>query len=282
MTLMPEVHDALARAVATRAPRRRRLRLPRRAVLLMSGAVVAGGTALAATTGGWHPALGSRDRGPQPHAATSAVPRAQLAALSVLRRPQAPSDRAPLVERLLRVGLNGYVVDGVHVDGIRVVFRTAREVVVLVPVQRMGHLGGRPAQVQRDALCLLSSSLQRARAVRVAVHGAPKVYRFPGGFTGVSASCGSLEQLRSSGIQIGTSPDPSGGLVVNGRPAHPLTRRVTLVPDGVARVIVGLRHARTVAAPVRDNVYQYETDESPAFMGTVWLDRDGHRIDRRR
>jgi hypothetical protein len=73
----------------------------------------------------------------------------------------------------------------------------------------------------------------------------------------------------------------SGGLIINGLPKHPTVHRVTLVPDGVARVTVRLRHRRFVTVPVRDNVYRYTIHESPAAMGTIWFDAAGRRIDHR-
>ncbi|MCU1676175.1 MAG: hypothetical protein JWM93_933 [Frankiales bacterium] len=52
--------------------------------------------------------------------------------------------------------------------------------------------------------------------------------------------------------------------------------------DGVARVTVRLRHGRSVTVPVRDNVYRYTIHDSPASMGTIWLDAAGRRIDHRK
>jgi hypothetical protein len=65
------------------------------------------------------------------------------------------------------------------------------------------------------------------------------------------------------------------------RPNFGVQNRITLVPDGVASVTVRLRHSRTVTVPVRNNVYRYTIHDSPAFMGTVWYDAQGRRIDHR-
>jgi hypothetical protein len=264
VTLMPEVHDALADAVAARAPhrRRRRWRPSRPAALIAVGGLIAGGTALAATTGGWQPVLGSPEHGPQPRAAGASVPADQLAALSVLRRSPTAADHGPLV----REGLSKpdrELMNGIHTDAIRVIFQTAREIAILVPVERFGP----PGRAHHHGLCLLSSS----------AGSTPQT----AGRRSWGGSCADLEQLRTSGIAVGTQPNASGGMLVEGRPQDPTIRQVVLVPDGVARVTVRLRHGRSVTVPVRDNVYRYTTTESPAFMGTLWFDAAGRRIDHR-
>jgi hypothetical protein len=278
MTLMPEIHDALARAVATR-PARRWWHPSRRGALLAAGAIVASGTAVAATSG-WHPILGSSDRGPRPLAANAGVPADQLAALAILRRPQTDVDRGPLVQRALRV-LDRRTINGIHTDAIRVIFHGPRELTVLVPAQRMGIVR-HPSTLRRDVLCLMSTSYEDARTATITQHGKPTTVRFPAGYNSWGMTCGGLDMLRTSGIQTGTSPDATGGLVINGLPKHPADRRITLVPDGVARVTVRLRHRRSITVPVRDNVYRYTTHESPAYMGTIWYDANGHRIDHRK
>jgi hypothetical protein len=57
---------------------------------------------------------------------------------------------------------------------------------------------------------------------------------------------------------------------------------VTLVPDGVARVKVLLRHGRSVRVAVHDNVYQYTIRGIQANLGTIWFDAAGRRIDHRK
>lgn len=255
--LMPEVHDALARAVAARGRGRvpRRLRGPRRRLgLLAAGVIVVSGTA-AATTGVWQPTLGDPSHGAQPRAAGARLPAEQLRLLSVLRRPQAGADRGPLV-RVALAHLDRVAINGIHVDGIRVLFRTPREIAVLVPAERVGPRGF----ATRHVLCLMSSSYD---------------------FGGWGMSCGDAAQLRTSGIQTGTSPSDPQAYTTTDRPG-PSVREIVLVPDGVARVTVHLRHGRSVTVPVHDNTYKYTIHEPPAMMGTVWYDAAGRRIDHRR
>lgn len=281
MTLMPEIHDALARAVATRSGRRRWWHPSRRAGLLAVGAIIVSGTAVAAT-GGWHPILGSH-RGTPPLAANAGVPADQLGALAILRRPQTDADRGPIVQAALRV-LSRQMINGIHTDAIRVIFHGPRELTVLVPAERIGHrVKGLAASktIHRHVLCLMSASDQDARTWTVTQHGKPKTIHFPAGYNGWGMTCGGLDMLRTTGIQTGTSTPftPAAIRAGPGLPKLPVVRRVTLVPDGVARVTVRLRHGRSVTVPVRDNVYHYTTHESPAYMGTIWLDAAGRRID---
>jgi hypothetical protein len=277
MTLMPEIHDALARAVATRQDRRRWWHPSRRVGLLAAGAIIVSGTAVAATTG-WHPELGSAGRGTPPLPAGAGVPPQQLAALAILRRPQTDADRGPLVRSALRV-LRRQQINGIHTDAIRVIYHGPRELAVLVPAERVGHVvKGVPSSrtVQRHVLCLMSTAYQDARTWTVTQHGKPNTIRFPAGFNGWGMTCGQLEQLRTTGIETG-----SGVLIHNGLPKHPTIRRFALVPDGVARVTVRLRHGRYITVPVRDNHYTYTIYDFPAAMGTIWFDASGHRIDHR-
>lgn len=67
-----------------------------------------------------------------------------------------------------------------------------------------------------------------------------------------------------------------------GHPERIINRRVTLVPDGVARVKVRLRHGRSVTVPVHDNVYRNTIHGVSANLGTIWFDAAGHRIDHRK
>src|SRR5262249_50822593 len=116
MTLLPEVHESLARAVAARGARRPWWRSPRGIAWCAAGAVAAGGSALAASAG-WHPILGDSHRG-HPREARAPVPADQLAALAVLRRPQTDADRTRHVRFVLRLLVAGEI-SGVHVDAIR-------------------------------------------------------------------------------------------------------------------------------------------------------------------
>jgi len=249
MTLMPEVHDALARAVAARARPRRRRHVPRRAGLLAVGAAIATGTALAAT-GAWHPILGDSHRG-HPQEAHTAIPGNQDAALAVLRRAQTDADRGPQVRAILRLLPRGEI-NGVHTDGIRLLRRRADGVTILVPTERVGrHDQGYPSTIRRRVLCVMTGT----RAGRGLSAG---------------ASCGDVMQLRTTGIGGATGSDR--GFIVN-----------ALVPDGVARVVIRLRGHRTITAPVHDNLYEVRTGrEVPPAWGVRWLDAYGRIIEHRR
>ena len=261
---------ALYEAEPLRPPvARPRTRRWQRLGLFALGGVVISGTALAAT-GTWHPQLGSPGRGPRPVQAATGLPAEQLAALSILRREQTAADRGPKVKAALKV-LSGRDIDGIHTDAIRVVTDTPREVAILIPVERFGP--GRS-----DGLCLMSSSYAGARTVRFG----DRTEKLPAGFTGWGFTCGNLDTVRATGLETGTTSDPSGGLIVNGKPANLLQHRVAVVPDGVARVAVRLRGGRTVTVPVRDNVYRFDIRGVSANLGTLWYDANGNRIDHRK
>jgi hypothetical protein len=239
--------------------------------------VIVSGTAVAATSSGWRPLLGSSDR-PRPLPATSTVPADQLAALAVLRRPQNDTDRGPLVQAALRK-LDRRSVNGIHTDAIRVISHGPREVTVLIPVERFGHsLPGVSASTtgQRDVLYLMSGSYQNARNVTITTAGKPKTVRFPAGYDW-GGSLGTLDTLRSTGIQTGTGP-----VVPDGRPEQVTNRIVTLVPDRVARVKVRLRGGRSVTVPVENNIYRYTIHGVSANLGTIWFDAAGQPIDHRK
>lgn len=261
-------------------PRHRRRRWPSRRIgLLAVGGVIVSGTAVAATAGSWRPLLGSPDR-PRPVAASGGVPADQLAVLAVLRRPQTDADRGPLVRAALSK-LDRRMVDGIHTDAIRVIAHGRREVTVLIPVQRIGgRVEGVPPSrsMQRNVLYVMSASYQHARTRTITSGGKTKTIRFPAGYNW-GGTYGTLETLRTTGIQTTTSPDGSGGLVLDGHPERITNRVVTLVPDGVARVTVRLRGGRSVSVPVHDNVYRYTIRGISASLGTVWFDAAGRRID---
>lgn len=267
MIIVPEVHEALARAVAARARRRPWWRRTPRGVVLGVGVAAATGTALAASgvLGPWRPELGNGDRA-RPTIAVASVPASQRAVLAVLRRPQTEADRAPGVRRVLRT-LGRREIDGIHTDAIRVLRRDADGLTVLVPVDRAGPARPPgPAAPLRHVLCLMRSG-----------HAGPKVIGRrdgkpvlgTGGYS-VGSTCGDLELLRTAGLRFSV-PGPDGYTSVG------------LVPDGVARVVLRLRGHRYVGGPVRDNLYEVATgDEIAPGWGAVWLDADGRRIDHRR
>lgn len=267
---------------------RRRRRPSRRIALLAIGALIVSGTAVAATgawhsiglSGGWHPVLGSPGRGPRPLAANAGVPADQLAALAILRRPETSADRGPLVRHALRI-LDRRRSNGIHTDAIRVILHTRREFVVLVPLERFGPTNLKGAPIQRHGLCLMSASRQDARTVTITHAGKARTLGLPAGYNW-GETCGNSQTLRTTGIQTGTSPDSSGGLIINGLPKPITDHRITLVPDGVARVKVRLRHDRSVTVPVTNNVYRYTIHETSANLGTIWLDAAGHQIGRQK
>jgi hypothetical protein len=249
MTLLPEVHESLARAIAARGARRPWWRSPRGIAWCAAGAVAVSGSALAASTG-WHPILGDSHRG-HPREARAPVPADQLAALAVLRRPQTDADRTRHVRFVLRL-LAGGEISGVHVDGIRLLRTRPDGVTILVPTERVGrHDAGYASSIRRRVLCILTS-----------VEVAPA-----NGLTGAGQVCGTTADLRAGAIRAATRT--SRGWIVNG-----------LVPDGVARVVVRLRGHRSQSAPVRDNFYELNTGGAlPPFWGSRWLDAHGHDVD---
>ena len=271
MTLIPELHDALARAVAAPRPARGRWWRPsRRAGLLAVGAVVVTGSALAATTG-WHPVLGHQGRD-RPREANNGVPAAQLAALGVLRREQTNADRGPQVQAVLRL-LMRQEINGIHTDAIRTLRRQRNLVTMLVPVERVGRrLPDHPSSVQRHVLCVFYGVQNTPPTTTVKDHGKTRtVPNLTGDGPSAGSVCGDLNRLHTTGIGAATRTDNGTWLTS------------ALVPNGVARVIVRLRHHRKVTATVHDNYYEVNTgDEIAPAWGVRWLDSQGNTIDHRR
>jgi hypothetical protein len=263
---MPEIHDALERAVARRAPARRRWRPSRRIALLAVGALIVTASAVAAT-GAWHPILGDDHRGhPQP--AQTPVPPDQVAALGVLRRAQTDSDRDTDVQALLRL-LPRVSINGVHTDAIRVLRRRPDGVTILVPAVRVGqHDAGRPSTVRHDLLCVLTG-VTSTRTVTVKDRdGNQRTIPAP---SGAGQVCGDLRQLHTTGIGASGTRTDRGWITG------------ALVPDGVARVIIRLRNNRHLSAAVHDNYYEINTgNELAPAWGARWLDAHGHTISHRR
>ncbi|MCW2983717.1 MAG: hypothetical protein JWR63_1287 [Conexibacter sp.] len=245
----------------------------RRAGLLALGAVIASGTAVAATTTGWHPQLGSPDRQDRPRAAAAAVPAEQLAMLAVLRRPQTDADRGRLVRMALR-RLDRSLVNGVHVDAIRVIDQGSQSATILVPAERTGSYEPRyRKRATRDVLCL--HTIAYMPATKIPRPGRPTI-RFRGSY-GRGSTCGTTATLRTTGIRAGTGESR----VITGPVDYdhgPLTHYATLVPDGVAKVTVNLRHGRTLTVPVRHNVYRFAVPGIQSQLGTVWYDAAGRRL----
>jgi hypothetical protein len=103
MTILPEVRASVVAAAERRArPARRWWRRPIRIGALGCGAVLATGSALAATDV-WNPVLGRPELHDTPASVSdSPVPPSTVATLGVLRRPQTSADRAPAALALLR------------------------------------------------------------------------------------------------------------------------------------------------------------------------------------
>jgi hypothetical protein len=275
MTLMPEIHDALARAVAARRARRRR---SWRVGLLVLGGVVFAGSAVAAGSG-WHPIIGDGDRG-HPREARAAIPADQLALLAVLRREQTDADRGADVRAVLRLLGRGEI-DGVHADGIRLLSRHANGVTVLVPTERVGrHDKGSPSSIRRQVLCVMTSIHMRARTAHVKGSGGKtRTIRTPAGL-GTGVSCGTLRDLRTTGI--GASTVLGAGVLSGPANSGRLTVLASkLVPDGVASVVGRLRGGRRVTAKVHDNLYEFQSNELPPAWGVRWLDAQGRPIEHR-
>jgi hypothetical protein len=159
----------------------------------------------------------------------------------------------------------------VHTDGIRVLRARRDGATILVPTERVGrHDKGYPSSIRRDVLCVMTGMRLTVRTATVTDrHGQRKTVRTPGGLA-VGEVCGGLDELRTTGI--GGSMASGQGFVAYG-----------LVPDGVARVVIRLRHHRTLTAPVRDNLYEVNTGRELApGWGERWLDASGNRIEHRR
>ena len=246
MTLMPEVETALRSAVSglQSKPVRRRGMTLRRGLLIAAGTVLVSGSAFAAATK-WSPQLGDARRG-HPTVADEGIPKDQLAALAVLRRPQTEADRGPQVRRVLKV-IGSEETGGIHLDGVRLLASHGDRSLVLVPAQRVGsHQRGFPSTIQRNTLLLIAAGPASAGATR-----------------------GTASELRARGITVSTSgsisADGASGWTVNG-----------LVPDGVIGVEVTLRGGVVKTATVHNNSYEIPTGGQIGYLRTRWQHADGH------
>ncbi|WP_354697195.1 hypothetical protein DSM112329_02823 [Paraconexibacter sp. AEG42_29] len=269
--------DSATPSRATGGQRQGGRRPSRRTGLLAIGLVVISGTAVAASTGGWDPQLGTPGRGDRPRAAATPVPAEQLAALAVLRRPQTDRDRGPLVRIALR-SLDRSLANGVHVEAIRVIDQGRRSATILIPAERTGPYEPRYANLAaRDVLCLHTVAF----VAPTTVTAGGRRRRVGGGYGG-GGTCGTTSTLRTTGIRAGAGDN--AGRVMTGPVDYehgPLTHYATLVPDGVAKVTINLRRGRTVTVPVRDNVYRFAVPGIQSQLGTIWYDAAGTRIDHR-
>lgn len=258
MTLIPELQEALARAVARSTDARAARRwwqLTRGGAVMATSGVLLAGTALAAGP------LGLLASGPQaPRAAGVDVPYDQRAALAVLRRPQSDEDRSGEVREVLRVLRRDHI-DGVHEGAVRVLRSDRRLFAVLVPAERDGRPESTPPGVRRNVLCLMTSFASSTPRTDVLPVRQKDGSRRRVALGGVGRRCGDLRDLTTTGIQAGNSG---------------------VVPDGVARVRIRFRGRRYREAPVRNNFYAVYDRELAPFWGVTWLDAEGRSIDHRR
>ncbi len=236
----------------------RRPRLATRRGRVALGALVAialaGGTATAAIAP-WQPELGPQH--PRQFTITdSPPPRAQLAELGVLRRPQTATDRGASVRQALQ--FFGNSVDGVRTNYVRALRSdSSGSDAVLVPVASYRlNLPSPPADAppavrQRmlpasDGLCLF---------VRDAIDGGAQ-------------SCSSLADLIAG--RISGAMDRAGRALFYG-----------LVPEGIYAVRLRIAGADSVTATVRDNFYAVESplgSRGISVEGIDWLDSRGRPI----
>jgi hypothetical protein len=171
-----------------------------------------------------------------------------------LRRAQTAADRSRDVRHILRL-LPRSEINGVHVDAIRLLRQRADGATVLIPTEREGrHDPGYPSSLQRRVLCILTSVTRTPRPSQMGVTSS------------AGGTCGNVRQLRSTGISATVGSEH--GYIRGG-----------LVPDGVTRVVIRLRHHRLISAPVRDNYYEVNTGNEVAPGWPVrWIDAHGRTI----
>jgi hypothetical protein len=260
MTALPELETMLYEAAQRREYlprwRRRSRRLPRRrAGLLAFAAVLAGGTALAATTP-WDPQVGDNHRG-HPTIAQTAIPADQLAALGVLRRAQTDADRGPRVQAAL-MDLPADEFAGVHLDSARLLQSWDGGASILLAAQHTGQAGSVPPGQPDNAVCLIISS----DYVMQGKNGVVKQVYAPSS----GGTCQTIAGVKASGLLTGAEID--GRLQLNG-----------VVPDGVAHVEVTLRNGETIRAPVSNNAFRIDATVPHGSYEDApinWFDRDGN------
>lgn len=231
------------RAAANANPRPIRW-FSRRAAVLSVGVLVAGGTAVAATTP-WDPILGNDDVGGHATAATTTLPAEQAAALGVLRREQTDADRSAGTRALLNV-LGPEQIGGVHTDGIRLLQQDGQDVSILVPTQR--------ADDRRNVLCVVTRQGPGANSE----HGS------------IGQRCSTPAEI-ADGRAVGGA-QYAGELGVGG-----------LVPDGVDRVEIPLTGGPTLTADVHNNYFLLtaKTPQGTFSRGSIrLLAADGKEVAR--
>jgi hypothetical protein len=311
--IIPEVFDALDRAVRSNAQRRRAPRWRRPQALVLVFSVVTAGTALAATS--WLPQVGDDQRG-HPALSSSPVPADQATALAVLRRAQTEADRGPQVEQVLR--LLGSQVDGVLAHGIRLLAARDDGAIVLVPVQRR-TVPGANGSTERDLLCVEYLTGLGA-ASPPASNTSPHPPRPGEPTTTVTGHLIEPSSTQSSPPDAATTapPSPPPDAATTAPQSPPLDAATTapatdgsvasscgdtsdlrqghitggasrgdgqfhiygLVPDGVERVVVKLADGTTQVATVQSNAYdiRVEGPEAVPATQTRLLNADGEDI----
>jgi hypothetical protein len=280
MTVLPalraNVLAAATRRAEAAAPARLRRRRRLRAGLLAVGAVVATGSALAAT-GAWNPQVGDDRRG-HPTISGSAVPDDQLAHFGVLRRPATDADHGPKVQYALRY-LDARSFAGVRTDSVRLL-STAGRGYVLIPTEE-ATLGGAAAAAgapRDDALCLFAIdkdggglscwSTEQILAGRAIL---------------ISATLAPLSAAERAAIQRASKEAHGKAFAVPGvRPRTTGETFAGLVPDGVAAVEIGIGTG-PARVSVADNFFVAHIDIDPdgPAIGTPlvrWFDAAGRDI----
>jgi hypothetical protein len=139
---------------------------------------------------------------PLPPASHRPVPRDQLAAFAILRRPPTAADRSQAVRSLLRL-VPASEVRGVHMDAVRVLGKRGNRLTLLVPMERTS------IPVMRDGLCVLTA-LEN----------------------GSGMTCGTLADIRKHGRvgftvpPLGLVPDGVASVKVRVRGGHTITAPV--------------------------------------------------------
>ncbi len=243
MSIIPEVHDALRRAVERGEFQARRRRRWKKAGAFVGISVMAAGTAVAA--GVWTPTLGTDGQ----IARSERTSTWESSGLGVLRRAPTAEDRSERVERALK-SLSSASVDGINVAGVRLLSSTDDGTLLLVPVDETGR--GVAAVQRKDQLCLVFVKRR-----------------------GDSENCESVQTAEADGIKAFLPGEAVPGARV--KSGVNLSHHYGLVPDGVVRVEVSLQDGTTIGGAVDDNAYDLTTSSLAAAHGVRWITTDGRQ-----
>jgi hypothetical protein len=222
--------------------RRGRWRPRTRGGLLALAAVLATGTAVAATQP-WSPLIGDNTRG-HPTITSQPPPPKQLAQLAVLRRPQTDLDRSAGVRTDLR--LIGSQAHGVRTAYIRyLALGPDGAPIILVPARRFGDdAAGPPYYNVTDSLCVLFPFTGGPRGPR-----------------GADFPCWTVEEVRA-GTAFGMVQSSSRRYVFG------------VILDGVASVAVHLSDGTVLRTRVRNNFFEVAVPKpragGPALAPAAW------------